>query len=165
MKYAPKTLKLEAANYGFAISRQYEAVDNKEDVRRNADGSWTIKARARVRVHLQMVNQANRYHIALVDNLPAGLEIINPDLAVSQSIKGTKEEPATRYLGSWFNHQNLRDNRAEAFQELLYAGVWHYTYVCRATNLGQFIALPAKAEEMYTPETFGRSKTDLVKIE
>ena len=39
---------------------------------------------ARVRIRLTMVAVNRRYHVALVDRLPAGLEIINPDLAVSE---------------------------------------------------------------------------------
>ena len=35
----------------------------------------------------------------------------------------------------------------------------------RATTPGQFIVPPAKAEEMYHPETFGRSKSDRVRVE
>ncbi len=73
MKYAPKNLKLEPADYGFTVLRKYEAVDNKDDVKQNADGTWTIKSGARVRVRLTMVAQARRYHVALVDQLPAGL--------------------------------------------------------------------------------------------
>ena len=64
-----------------------------------------------------------------------------------------------------FEHQNLRDERAEAFTTLLYEGVWNYSYLARATTPGNFVAPPAKAEEMYAPETFGRSKTDFVKVE
>ncbi len=75
MKYAPKSLKLEPADYGFTVLRSYEGVDKADDVKQNADGSWTIKAGARVRVRLTMVAQARRYHVALVDPLPAGLEI------------------------------------------------------------------------------------------
>ena len=33
-----------------------------------------------------MVAQARRYHVALVDPLPAGLEILNPELAVTEAI-------------------------------------------------------------------------------
>lgn len=80
MKYAPKNLKLEPADYGFTVLRKYEAVDDKDDVKQNADGSWTIKSGARVRVRLTMVAQARRYHVALVDPLPAGLEILNSTL-------------------------------------------------------------------------------------
>ena len=179
MKYAPKNLKLEPADYGFTVLRSYEPVDDKEDVRQNADGSWTIKAGARVRVRLTMVAQARRYHVALVDNLPAGLEILNPALAVTEAIPADIK-PATgvatygsRSFGygswwwrqHWFEHQNFRDERAEAFTGLLWEGVYNYSYVARATTPGQFVVPPAKAEEMYAPETFGRTGTDFVRVE
>ena len=179
MKYAPKNLKLDPADYGFTVLRKYEAVDDKDDVRQNADGSWTIKAGARVRVRLTMVAQARRYHVALVDNLPAGLEILNPGLAVTESIPGdpggntSVMEFGSRSFGRgywwyrqyWFEHQNFRDERAEAFTSLLWEGVYNYNYVARATTPGQFVVPPAKAEEMYHPETFGRTGTDFVRVE
>lgn len=180
MKYAPKNLKLEPADYGFTVLRKYDAVDDKDDVKQNADGSWTFKAGARVRVRLTMVAQARRYHVALVDQLPAGLEILNPELAVTESIPADTDGGNTGVLeynsrsygyGSWwwrqnwFEHQNFRDERAEAFASLLWEGVYNYTYVTRATTPGQFIVPPAKAEEMYHPETFGRTGTDFVTVE
>ncbi len=179
MKYAPKNLKLEPADYGFTVLRSYEPIDHKEDVRQNADGSWTIKSGARVRVRLTMVAQARRYHVALVDSLPAGLEILNPGLAVTEAIPADVR-PSTgvatygsRSIGHgswwwrqhWFEHQNFRDERAEAFTALLWEGVYNYWYVTRATTPGQFVVPPAKAEEMYAPETFGRSGTDFVRVE
>jgi hypothetical protein len=39
----------------------------------------------------------------------------------------------------------------------LAAGSHRFSYQVRATTPGTFIAAPAKAEEMYSPETFGRS--------
>ncbi|MBP6003038.1 MAG: hypothetical protein KA746_06350 [Pyrinomonadaceae bacterium] len=179
MKYAPKNLKLEPADYGFTVLRKYEAVDDKDDVKQNADGSWTIKSGARVRVRLTMVAQARRYHVALVDNLPAGLEILNPGLAVTESIPSdtggntSVVEYGSRSFGrgywwyrqNWFEHQNFRDERAEAFTALLWEGVYNYNYVARATTPGQFVVPPAKAEEMYHPETFGRTGTDFVRVE
>ncbi|HRH46235.1 MAG TPA: hypothetical protein PKY82_31615, partial [Pyrinomonadaceae bacterium] len=160
LKYAPKNLNLPSADYGFEVTRSYEAVDDPSDVKRNTDGNWTIKAGSRVRIKVQMVNQSNRYHVALVDYLPAGFETINPELANSSS---TADKKTTFW--NWFEHQNLRDNRTEAFCALLNPGVWEYKYVVRATTLGNFVAPPAKAEEMYSPETFGRSGTDFVKVE
>ena len=55
-------------------------VDDPSDVKRNTDGSWTIKAGSWVRVKVQMANPVIRYHVALVDYLPAGFEIINSEL-------------------------------------------------------------------------------------
>ena len=170
LKYAPKNLKSDAADYGFAVTRTYEAIDNAEDVKQNSDGIWMIKSGARVRVRLQMVAPSRRYHVALVDNLPAGFEIVNANLAVSESLPEDANVPKVNngyrnyYDSNWFDHENLRDNRAEVFKALLYEGVWNYSFVVRATTPGNFTAPPAKAEEMYTPETFGRSKTDFVMI-
>ena len=65
---------------------------------------------------------------------------------------------------NWFEHQNLRDERAEAFQSLLWEGKYEYKYIARATTKGSFVVPPAKAEEMYSPEVFGRSSTDKVII-
>ncbi len=180
MKYAPKDLKLQPADYGFTVLRKYEAVENKDDVKQRADGRWTIKAGARVRVRLTMVAPARRYHVALVDQVPAGLEILNPELKTTEAIPpdtgGGNTSVLTvgsRSLGrnyywwrmNWFEHQNFRDERAEAFTSLLWEGVYSYTYVTRATTPGQFVVPPAKAEEMYAPETFGRTGTDFVTVE
>ena len=69
-----------------------------------------------------------------------------------------------RWWGPWYEHQNLRDNRAEAFAALLWAGVHKYSYVARATTPGHFVVPPPKAEEMYHPETFGRGGSDRVVV-
>jgi len=167
LRYAPTDLNLKALDAGFVVQRRYEAVDNPEDVSQDSDGVWHIKAGARVRVHITLVADNRRYHVALVDPLPAGLEIINPALAVSQST--TQDDPSTlRYgwwwWGTWYEHQNMRDDRAEAFTSLLWDGVYEYTYIARAATPGTFVVPPAKAEEMYSPEVFGRSSSDWVII-
>jgi uncharacterized protein YfaS (alpha-2-macroglobulin family) len=178
MNYAPNDLNLNAADYGFTVERSYEAVDDPKDVSRDSDGSWHVKAGARVRVRLTMVAASRRYHVALVDPMPAGFESLNPALAVTESIPEDKKQEAIVTFGSrsigfgwwlwrsmWFDHQNLRDDRAEAFTSLLWEGVYTYSYVARATTPGVFVVPPTKAEEMYHPETFGRGKTDHVRIE
>jgi uncharacterized protein YfaS (alpha-2-macroglobulin family) len=169
LRYAPSDLTLDPVDMGFVVQRVYEAVDDPEDVTRDEDGVWRIKAGARVRVRLTMVADNRRYHVALVDPLPAGLEIINPALAVSGSIPQDPNSSDYRYgwwwWWPWYEHQNMRDERAEAFTPLLWDGVYEYTYVARATTPGTFVVPPAKAEEMYSPEVFGRSASDWVIVE
>ncbi len=177
MKYAPRDLKLAPADYGFAVTRQYEGVDNTDDVKRDKDGTWVIRSGARIRVRLQMVATSRRYHVALVDPLPAGLEILNPELATTEKLPEDNQQTIVTEYGDtswrhgwwwaryWFEHQNFRDERAEAFASLLWEGVYNYSYVTRATTPGTFVVPPAKAEEMYTPETFGRTGTDYVRVE
>jgi uncharacterized protein YfaS (alpha-2-macroglobulin family) len=179
MRYAPAKLELAPADYGFEVRRTYEAVDSPDDVRRESDGTWHIRAGARVRVSIEMFAPARRYHVALVDPLPAGFEPMNATLAItgaipadaggnksaggrlSQGRPGRPESYRSRY---WFQHQNLRDDRAEAFASLLWEGVYEYSYLARATTPGDFTVPPSKAEEMYQPETFGRGGSDHVII-
>ena len=169
MRYAPTDLSLPPADQGFTVQRTYTAVDKPDDVRRDTTGVWHVKAGAEVRVTLTMVTPARRYHVALVDPLPAGFEALNPALAVTGSIPRDPNVQESRYgwwwWGPWYEHQNLRDERAEAFTSLLWEGVYTYSYVARATTPGSFVVPPAKAEEMYAPETFGRSATDRVVVE
>jgi len=168
LRYAPDDLDMDPLDMGFVVERTYEAVDNPEDVTQDVDGVWHIKAGTRVRVQINMVATNRRYHVALVDPLPAGLEAINPALAVAESVPQDPNDPASSYSwwwGPWYQHQNLRDERAEAFTTLLWEGVYNYSYVARATTPGSFVVPPAKAEEMYSPEVFGRSGTDRVIVE
>jgi uncharacterized protein YfaS (alpha-2-macroglobulin family) len=170
MTYAPASLKLDPADYGFVVQRTYEGVDDPKDVTRAKDGTWHIKAGSRVRVKLTMVNENRRYHVALVDPLPAGLEPMNPRLATTGPIPTDPNEQKSRgrywwWYGPWYEHQNMRDERVEAFASLLWEGVHSYEYVARATTPGNFVVPPPKAEEMYMPETFGRGGSDRVIVE
>ncbi|MEO7398155.1 MAG: hypothetical protein ABIW84_06285, partial [Ilumatobacteraceae bacterium] len=175
LRTAPTDLRLDPLDRGFVVARTYEGVDDPGDVTRDADGTWHIKAGARVRVRLTMVAESQRTHVALIDPLPAGLEILNPGLATTPDIPPDPEEPgglegdlgyfSPPWYFTWFDHQNTRDDRAEAFSTVLSAGAYDYSYVAQATTPGSFVVPPVRAEEMYAPETFGRGGTDLVVIE
>ena len=178
LRYAPASLTLAPLDRGFEVSRTYEGVDNPDDVTRDTDGTWHIKAGARVRVNLSIVAESQRNHVALIDPLPAGLEILNPSLAVTEDIPVATGDttdttdiaaagryPDSWWYGVWFDHQNMRDDRAEAFSNLLPAGTYSYSYVARATTPGTFVTPPTRAEEMYAPETFGRAATDRVVVD
>jgi uncharacterized protein YfaS (alpha-2-macroglobulin family) len=173
LRYAPEDLRLDPADHGFAVERVYEAVDDASEVTREDDGTWVIKAGARVRVKLSMAAPARRYHVALVDPLPAGLESLNPALAGMETRErpGDDDDYDSRssydltpwyWWWRWYEHQNMRDERVEVFASLLYGGVHDYSYLARATTPGTFVVPPPKAEEMYHPETFGRGASDRV---
>jgi hypothetical protein len=170
MQYAPEDLRPPPMDRGFVVSRRYEAVDNETDVRADKDGTVHVKAGAKVRVRVTMVAPARRHHVALVDPMPAGFEAMNPALAVTGPIPQDTKDPAGnggRYWWSrtWYEHQNMRDERVEAFASLLWDGVHEYVYVARATTPGTFVVPPPKAEEMYSPEVFGRGAGDKVVVE
>ena len=94
----------------------------------------------------------------MVDPLPAGFEAINTALTTAARIEPDGDDDR-------WDHRNLRDDRSEAFARELGAGSHRCSYAVRATTPGPFIAAPARAEEMYRPESFGRSAGVTVTIE
>lgn len=146
MRYAPRDLRLLPSSNGFTVERVYEPADKETDVTRGADGTWHVKAGAQVRIRLSMLAPSRRYHVALVDPLPAGLEPMNPALAVTGEIPQDPKDQASRsgswWMGTWYEHQNLRDERVEAFTTLLWEGLHTYTYIARATTPGTLVVPP-----------------------
>jgi uncharacterized protein YfaS (alpha-2-macroglobulin family) len=119
-------------------------------------------------VKVELATGDRRYHVAMVDPLPAGLEAQNPVLATTGTLPSSPPEHLPRWWWwgrPWQEHENLRDERVEAFASLLWDGAHEYSYVARATTPGRFVVPPARVEEMYSPETFGRSATDIVVVE
>lgn len=166
LEYAPHNLRLDASQRGFRVERRYKAINHPDDVRRTDNGLWEIKAGAPVRVKLTLTVPARRHHVALTDRLPAGFEALNPELRTSAS--GPLERRSARnpsvWKPQWYEHQQLRADRAEAFSTELEPGIYRYEYTALATTPGTFVAPPAYAEEMYHPETFGRTATETVRI-
>ncbi len=169
LRYAPDDLTLEALDKGFVVQRSYEGVDDPADVWLDSEGVWHVRSGAEVRVRITMVNDSRRTNMALIDPLPAGLEPLNPSLTVTGEIPpgdfGPPADQPIRWWGPWFDHQNLRDDRAEAYSSYLRAGTHEYTYVARATTPGTFVVPPSRAEEIYAPEVFGRSAGATMVIE
>lgn len=182
LDYAPEDLVMPMLSRGFEIHRTYEAVDDPTDVklmsshrdeaedgemdceRAHTQPRWLIKAGSRVRVRIAMNTTRSRYHVALVDKMPSGLEPLNSSLKGTTGVEHGESREHGQGETRWFDHENLRDERAEVFACHVPAGKHRYWYTCRATTPGTFIAPPAKAEEMYSPEVFGRCGTHVVEI-
>lgn len=146
-----------AVDHGFAVQRRYQALREPSDVRQRDDGAWEIRAAATVEVIVSMSTPIARYHVALSDPLPAGLEALNPKISTNAS-------GWPRRLSSWFEHEYLRDDRAQAFVGELGSGKHEYRYLARATTVGDFIVPPSRAETMYEAEVYGHSASDQVVV-
>lgn len=170
LRYAPKDLQLAPAQQGFVVTRSYSGVHDAKAVRRDADGTWRVQAGALVRVRVQLTVPDRAHYVALVDPMPAGFEAVDPALATTAKAPLPEEQsivPASMRWWHWspWTHTELRDDRAQAFADRMSAGVYEHTYLVRATAPGSFIVPPTRAEEMYAPETFGRTASDRVVIE
>lgn len=61
-------------------------------------------------------------------------------------------------------HIESHDDRVFLYVDTLPAGVYEYEYYLRALVPGVFSHLPARAEELYFPEVFGRTSGDIVTV-
>ena len=134
-----------------------------------------------VLVDLVLVTPSPREFVVLDDPLPAGFEAVDARLATTgasydvdraddRASDDDDDEPGddevakgTAYRPSQFLRE-IRDDRVLFFVDHLPAGMFRYRYLARATSIGAFVVPPAKAEEMYTPEVFGRTGADLIRI-
>ena len=56
------------------------------------------------------------------------------------------------------------DDRVLLFATRLAEGAHVFSYVVRATTAGTFRTAPARAEEMYEPEVFGRTESAVIEV-
>jgi uncharacterized protein YfaS (alpha-2-macroglobulin family) len=157
ISYASKQTKLAALDAGFVVRRSYVAADNPGDVKKLDNGHWRIRLGAKVVVTVEVTSTTKRFGVAVVDPMPAGFESVNEVLATAERVVRADDD-------SIWDHQNLRDQRSEAFLMSMGEGSHRLRYTVRATTPGVFLAAPAKAEEMYSPETFGRSSGEVVEV-
>jgi uncharacterized repeat protein (TIGR01451 family) len=98
-------------------------------------------------------------NVALVDRLPAGLEIENPRLG-REGVADWIDEDSL-----WdMDYLDLRDDRVQVFGTLPPRSSRKVIYTVRAVTSGKFVAPPVEAEAMYDPSLWARHKGGTVVI-
>jgi uncharacterized protein YfaS (alpha-2-macroglobulin family) len=146
-----------AAQQGYQVERTLYKLDGKQ-----VDPA-TIKQNDRMVVVLKVTELEAAYaRLLLVDKLPAGLEIDNPNMFDGGSIDGLSwlkrdVEPATaEYRDDRFVAAFDRAGRDKA--------TFSVAYIVRAVTPGRYVHPPAAIEDMYRPERFGRTAFGTVEI-
>jgi uncharacterized protein YfaS (alpha-2-macroglobulin family) len=150
---------------GFTLTRTYEVLEG-------SGSGAQVSPGAVVRVTLRAVTPVDRYNVALVDWLPAGLEPIDTTFATSVRAMGESDtgggwnpvdtgiyaEDTHEWTSTWvFNRRELRDDRVALYADHMPAGIHVQTYLARATTPGDYAHPAATVEQMYAPDTFGRT--------
>jgi len=158
LKYTPAGLMHDALNQGFSVERKYSLK--------------TFKAGDLIKVTLRIRNTKERRFVAVIDPIPAGTEPVESwfattasDLAAEQSKNHTQGDD---WMSWWkhggFDHVERHDDRVNLFATRLGEGMHEFTYMVRATTAGTFITAPTHAEEMYEPEVFGRTASEVIEV-
>lgn len=168
LKYFLPIDKIPPRDEGFTIERAFFRRDDsqgKEPVKEARAGEV-------LRGELKIIVPQGRNFVAIEDFLPAGVELVNFNLATSDaSLRAEQEEKEEqKERKRWRtgvvesgaevlrpDNAELRDDRLFLFNERLAEGEYTYTYFVRVLVPGVFYHLPAVASEMYFPENFGRT--------
>ena len=163
LHYALKKQDIQELDRGFTVRRSYSSTGDEEPLKVEGD-TIVVKKGATIRIDLVVAASSRRYYTALVDPLPAAFESVNSDL-LGANPNEHDSHPFSHYQRMNLSHRNMRDDRTEVFMNQVEPGVCHYSYFVHATTPGIFIAPPAKIEEMYNPEVFGRSNSCRIVVE
>jgi uncharacterized protein YfaS (alpha-2-macroglobulin family) len=158
LRYTPAGLVHDALDQGFAVERKY--------------APKTFKAGDLIKVTLRIRNTKERRFVAVTDPIPAGTEPVESWFATTATDLAEAQRSTESQNGDWmawwqhggFDHVERHDDRVNLFATRLSEGMHEFTYMVRATTAGTFMTAPASAEEMYEPEVFGRTASEVVEI-
>jgi hypothetical protein len=171
LRYTADAVHQQGLDAGFRIERRYEPfVENG-----TRPATTTYSAGDLVRVTLTFRLTKERRFVAVTDPLPAGFEAVESwfattrrDLAAQQSSSDDGRGDEDGWTSWWrrggFDHVERHDDRIQLFATRLSEGAHEFSYIVRATTAGTFRTAPARAEEMYEPEVFGRTATTMIEI-
>ena len=176
LRYASPGPHADALDGGFRIERRY-AVASESGVE---PPRTSFKAGDLVRVTLSIDVPKERRFVAVVDPLPAGFEPVESWFATTaadltrdgrrrRTLEGDAEAREEDPLEDWwqrggFDRVERHDDRVQLFGMRLSEGRHEFSYLARATTAGSFHVAPARVEEMYEPEVFGRTPSAVVEV-
>ena len=180
----PAEVPKDPLERGLFVQRWIEPYEGGGQIR-------TVRAGELVRVRVRIGSNQERFYVAASVPIPAGLEIVDTSLATTarkdpvrkaegpeegyeaESVEddGDVSSGENGYEDVWggrfwspFVFEEKRDDRMVLFADRLPPGMHVASFVARATTPGEFALTPAHAEEMYAPETFGRSDGGTFKV-
>ena len=164
LRYAVDRLFQSGLDQGFQLERTYSP-------HQATDAATSFAAGDLVTVTLRIRVPKERRWVAVTDPLPAGFEAVESLFATTASDLAEEQQ---RIEGgadwtSWFRRGGFdrverHDDRVNLFATRLSEGVHEFSYVARATTSGTFRTAPTHAEEMYQPEVFGRTATNVIEV-
>ena len=117
-------------------------------------------------VRLTLTVPHDVYYVQVEDFIPAGAEVVNPELKTSQQAAAGEAEamrydPRNPYANGWggwlFGQPAVYDDHLAWGADYLPAGTYELAYVLAPLQAGEFRLLPARAWMTYFPEVQGTS--------
>jgi len=158
MSAATRSTEVEApmVDKGIRVER---VVHNLTDKTRNGTPEHPFVLGDQLLISYRLFSPATRYYLAVTDTLPAGVEVVNPNLALFASAfssLGTALDGATDP-----SHSEMRDQLVNLYFDRFEKGSLQTSVLARATAAGVFRWPSTQAVPMYDSRVFGRSASSV----
>ena len=158
--YSTSEVDTDRVDRGFRIER---VVKNLTDAKRVGTSDAPLKLGDQLLVTYRLNTRKLQNFVALEDALPAGLEVVNPNLAlVGKFFELPPADPHDRLLG--LSYSEMRDRSALLYFDIVDPGSGTYSVLARATAAGTFRWPATQVAPMYDSRFSGLSPSSLCVI-
>jgi alpha-2-macroglobulin len=137
---------------GMRIDR---VLKNLTEPSRNGSIEAPFRLGDQILVSYRFSSEKPQSYVALEDMVPAGLEIVNPNLALFGKYYSLPTEAGLETAA--LSHSEMRDQQTNLYFDELPSGARSYSVLARATAAGSFIWPATQISPMYDSRFFGRS--------
>ncbi len=138
--------------HGMKVER---VVKNLTDASRDGSSGAPFRLGDQIFISYRFSSEKPQSYVALEDLIPAGLEVINPNLDLVGKFYSIPGEAGPEVAA--LSHSEMRDQQTNLYFDDLPAGSRSYSVLARATAEGNFIWPATQIAPMYDSRFFGRS--------
>ncbi|MFA5917809.1 MAG: MG2 domain-containing protein [Candidatus Gracilibacteria bacterium] len=151
------SLKKEEWKQYEALKISYDQLKYKKSVYEYLTKVSIFKVGQLVVVRNRLITPETRDKVAFEGFIPAGSELVNPNLATSSK--------AVFNLGeNIFEKTEYRQDRLFGYITTLNSGIYDFAYLVRFTHAGTYYVKPSYISEFYNAEVFGRSSGEVIVV-
>jgi len=159
-EYSTNDLDTDRVDRGFRIER---VVQNLTDAKRAGTANAPFKLGDQLLINYRVNTRKLQNYVALEDVLPAGLEVVNPNLAlVGKFFELPPPDPRARLLE--LSYSEMRDRATLLYFDTFEPGTGTYSVLARATAAGTFRWPATQVAPMYDSRFSGLSPSSICVI-
>jgi uncharacterized protein YfaS (alpha-2-macroglobulin family) len=151
-EYRTATKQTAAASQGMKLDR---VLKNLTDASRDGSAHAPFRLGDQILISYRFSSEKLQSYVAVEDMIPAGLEVVNPNLELIGKFYSLPEEAGVETAA--LSHSEMRDQQTNLFFDDLPAGTRSYSVLARATAEGRFVWPATQITPMYDSRFFGRS--------
>ncbi|MEY2547134.1 MAG: alpha-2-macroglobulin [Verrucomicrobiota bacterium] len=160
-EYSTHEVQTDRVDRGFRVER---VVRNMTDAKRTGEQATPFRIGDQVLITYRINTRKKQNYVALEDALPAGLEVVNPNLAsVSKFFELPNDEAQDRHVLA-LSHSEMRDKATLLYFDDFDPGTGTYSVLARATAAGTFRWPATQVVPMYDSRFSGLSPSTLCVI-